>query len=437
MLFLYNVIQIALFIIVGPLLFVKAILTPKYRGRIMKRLGIGLVALPRRQSPASGKRLTRIWVHALSVGEVSSARPLVLALRQAMPEVELLFSATTRTGEALAQSSLAAEVDHFVVYPLDCLLSVQRALSCYQPDIFILVETDFWPNFLSALKQRRIPAILVNGRISETSFIWYRRFKPLFKTIFASFSFLAVQTTEDARKMFGLGVASDRVQAIGNLKYDSALPSMKADAVAFDRAQFGIPAAALLLVAGSTHPGEEEIILPVFRWLLEKNANLFLVIAPRNIERGAAVAALAANYGLTAQRRTESPAPIDPQVLVLDTIGELAGLYRLCDVAFVGGSLVRQGGHNPLESACFGKPVLFGPHMDDFSEIARDLLLIGGAFVVADAASLQSRLEILIADEQERLKVGSLALALVNSNQGVAGRHVELIRAVLAEAGVV
>lgn len=353
-----------------------------------------------------------------------------------MPEAVLLFSATTRTGEDLAVTTLAGAVDHFVPYPLDCLSSVRRSLNSLRPDLFILVETDFWPNFLQALQVRGIPALLVNGRVSEASFVWYQRFKPLFRTIFSSFRALAVQTAGDARKMIDLGVPVNRVQTIGNLKYDSALPTAPAVALAISRHSFGIPGNTPLLVAGSTHPGEEEILLAVHHSLLKEIPGLFLVIAPRNKERGAAVASLAAAQGLAVRCRTEPAGQIVPQILVLDTIGELAGLYGLCEVAFVGGSLVRNGGHNPLEPACFGKPVLFGPHMEDFAEIAGDLLTLGGAFLVTDRDSLLACLKILLQDEGKRRQAGSQALALVDRNRGVAGRHVELIQGILKETGL-
>ena len=436
MIVLYNIIQIVLLIIAGPFLLVKVLLTAKYRGRILQRLGIGLKALDESVGVHEGRRSPRIWIHALSVGEVSSARPLVIELRRVLPEAVILFSATTRTGEALALTTLAGVVDHFIPYPFDFLLSVRKSLDSLRPDIFILVETDFWPNFLRALQGRSISALLVNGRVSEASFVWYQRFMPLFQTIFSSFRILAVQTAGDSRKMIGLGVPGDRVKTIGNLKYDSALPTAQAEAVVLDRQGFGIPEKDLLLVAGSTHPGEEEIIFAACQALRKEVPHLFLVVAPRNTERGAAVAGLALAHGLAVHRRTDSLPCIVPQVLVLDTIGELAGLYGLCEVAFVGGSLVQAGGHNPLEPACYGKPVLFGPHMEDFAEIAGDLLTLGGAFMVTDRDSLQARLKNLLLDEDRRRQAGGRALALVDRNRGVAGRHAALILEILKEAGV-
>lgn len=428
MLILYNILQIVVLIVVGPLLFVKVILTPKYRGRIAKRLSFGLDYL----KPRLARRQPRFWIHALSVGEVLSSQALVKGLRQGFPEATLVFSATTRSGEGLSRKMLAEHVDVFVPFPLDFLPCVRRIINLVSPDLFILVETDFWPNILHEMRKRKVPCLLVNGRISLESFKRYKTFRPFFLPLFSSFSRLSMQTRTDVEKMVSLGVPSDRVSALGNLKYESLLPS-HADAQASPtRQDFGISEQALLIVAGSTHPGEEEKIFPVFKRLRESFSNLELVIAPRNVDRGEALVSLAGQHGLSARRRSR-PLHNDGPVLILDTLGELAKVYALCDAAFVGGSLVKEGGHNPLEPAFYGKPVIFGPHMEDFEEIAADLSLRGAAESVSSDLALHDALKKLLSDKSLRQERGRMAMQLVQENQGVTARHLELIETILHE----
>lgn len=424
--FFYNLFLTVGVIVFAPLLFVKVILTPKYRSRSMKRLGFALGQNP----GGSGSGRPRIWVHALSVGEVASSRNLVQELRRNYPQGLIIFSSATRSGESFARAVLQEHVDCFVPFPFDLLWSVKCLVSWVRPDLFVLVETDFWPNFLRELNRRDIPCLLVNGRASDSSLARYRRFRWLFKPLFNSFQALAMQTEQDASSMRQLGVDSARLAVLGNLKYDAALSGSGAKA-GLDRAVLHIPAQALVWVAGSTHRGEEEIIFDAFQELAQSCANLFLVVAPRNVGRGAEIAAMAARRGLLAVRRSLSGAG-EGSVLILDTLGELASVYDLCDVAFVGGSLVPERGHNPLEPAVHGKPVLFGPHMEDFAEISHDLLAVGGARQVHDAEELRAGLSLLLSDPAERERAGHQAQELIASRRGVTEAHLALIRTVLA-----
>ena len=424
--FFYNLILTVGVIVFAPLLFVKVILTPKYRSRSLKRLGFAFGEC----LGGSGPDRPRIWVHALSVGEVASARNLVQELRRNYPQGVILFSSATRTGESFARAVLQEHVDCFVPFPFDLLWSVKRLISWVRPDLFVLVETDFWPNFLTELNRRDIPCHLVNGRVSESSLARYRRFRWLFRPLFNSFQALAMQTEQDASSMRQLGVDPARLAVLGNLKYDAALSGSGAKA-GLDRVALQIPAQALVWVAGSTHRGEEEIIFAAFQELAQSCANLFLVVAPRNVERGGEIAAMAARRGLLACRRSLGGAG-EGSVLILDTLGELASVYDLCDVAFVGGSLVPQRGHNPLEPAVHGKPVLFGPHMEDFAEISRDLLAVGGARQVNNTEELRAELSLLLADPAERERAGRQAQELIAARRGVTEAHIVLIRSLLA-----
>jgi len=424
--FFYNLLVTVGVIVFAPLLFVKVILTAKYRSRSAKRLGFALGESP----GGSGADRPRIWVHALSVGEVASARNLVQELRRSYPRGVLVFSSATRAGEFFAHSILGEDVDYFVPFPFDLLWSVKRLVAWVRPDLFVLVETDFWPNFQRELNRRGIPSLLVNGRVSDSSLASYRRFRWLFSPLFNSFQALAMQTEQDALNMRQLGVDSGRLAVLGNLKYDAALSGGSVK-VGLDRAALQIPAQALVWVAGSTHRGEEEILFAAFQKLSQSCADLFLVLAPRNVEWGAELAAMAARHGLAAFRRSLGGAG-EGSVLILDTLGELASVYALCDVAFIGGSLVPQRGHNPLEPAVYGKPVLFGPSMEDFAEISRDLLAVGGARQVHDAEELCAELSLLLADPAERERAGRQARELIASRRGVTEAHIALIRRVLA-----
>jgi len=428
LLFFYNLLMIVGAIVFAPLIFVKVILTPKYRSRFARRMGIG-IACP----SVENRGAPRIWLHALSVGEAASARNLVRELRKEFPLCTIIFSASTSSGERFARELLRDHVDWFISFPFDLLWSVHRVVSLVQPDIFVLVETDFWPNFMEVLKKKKIPAVLVNGRMSEASLQRYRKFRWFFQRLFGSFAHLAMQTAQDAENLQMLGVAKERFSVLGNLKYDAALPGVDQENVV-DRAALHIPSDAVVLVAGSTHPGEEEILFRVFARLRSDFPDLFLVLAPRNIARGKELEDLAARHGMRAFCRSGA-AEGGESVLVLDTLGELAAVYSLCDAAFVGGSLVPERGHNPLEAAVFAKPVLFGPSMEDFSEIARDLRAAGGAIQVSDADELLNSFMLILGDVDFRQRTGVKAGEAVAGQRGAALKHIALLRKLLQEKG--
>jgi 3-deoxy-D-manno-octulosonic-acid transferase len=414
--FLYNTLQLLFLIFFWPLIGLAVVAKPKYRNRIPGRLGWGLRSIV--QSPMHGKKT--IWVHALSVGEVTSALPLVRGIRQTM-DVNLIFSVTTATGAQLAEKTIAPHVDRIVPFPVDILPVVDYFLGMMKPDLFILIETDFWPNLLTILHRKRIPSLLVNGRISRKSMHSYRRFGFFFRPLFLSFSALSMQTAVDRENMIDMGVPEERVLSLGNLKFDtSSLQGEKPVAV-------NLPSG-IRIVAGSTHRGEEGALLRAYSALKPHWQDLSLVIAPRDICRGKEIQGLAGSLGLTAALWTQGLRSALSDLLILDTIGELVGYYQTCDIAYVGGSLVEQGGHNPIEPAAVGVPVLFGPHMEDFAEIADDLLAAGGAIRVHDADSLLRSLESLVGDPGLRREKGIRASSFIKEKQGVISKHVELIR---------
>lgn len=421
MIILYNILQILLLPILLLPLTIVILLTPKYRLRTLQRLGVGL-------QPGTGKEEKKtIWVHATSVGEVTSALPLVSGLRQEMPEVHLVFSASSKTGAEVAEKLLQGKVDQFIPFPLDILPVINRFLRLIKPDLFILVETDFWPNIIARLQRHHIPTLLVNGRISEKSMQSYQRFSFFFRPLFASFHTLSMQTEKDRQNLITLGVAPDKIKTLGNLKLDTALYS------ASEKKQpisFNLPAYQHLFVAGSTHEGEEEILLQSYLQLKKEYPLLYLVIAPRDIGQGKTIQALAETMGLAANCRSQINAG-GKDLFILDTIGELNTIYSHADIAFVGGSLVKKGGHNPIEPAIFSIPVLYGPHMEDFSEISDKLLQAKGSIMVRDQKGLTDNLLALLKDNQLLQETGNAAHGCITEQQGVIERHITLMKEML------
>ncbi|GBE53428.1 3-deoxy-D-manno-octulosonic acid transferase [bacterium BMS3Bbin14] len=431
MIFVYNFLQI-LFLAIGfPLLVPLVLIRRKYRGRIMTRLGFGPAGTIAAPPPGRGKI---IWIHALSVGEVTSALPLVRGIRENLPTAVIIFSAATRTGMEVAEQYIRPFADQVVPAPLDLLFAVNRYIRTIRPDLFILVESDFWPNWLNQLRKHNIPAMLVNGRMSDRSFRLYRRCGFFFKPMFRCLTLLSMQTAEGAAQMRQLGLPGPRILSLGNLKYDTvpAAPETEDRQEARRQTAPNIIGDSIIWICGSTHRGEEEIILDAYAELKTGIDRLALIIAPRDIGRSREIMHLAETRGLRAGRRTatsERPG----RLLILDTIGELASFYRLARVAFIGGSLVARGGHNPLEAAAHGVPVLFGPHMEDFREIARDLVQCGGAITVSSEADLTRAVQRILGDDRVRASMAKAAAGLVAANAGVVARHLQEIESLLGK----
>ncbi len=416
---LYNSGQALVLLAFSPILLALALAIGKYRRRLPARLGFALGAkLPPRSATAR-----TFWLHALSVGEVTSALPLVLGIRRQFPADRLIVTVATESGEATARRLLADHVDQILAAPLDILPVLQRFIRHIQPDVYILVETDFWPNILACLGRRRIPMVLVNGRISPKSLAAYRRFAFFFRPMFRSFCQLSMQTAVDRENMIGLGVSADRVHTLGNLKYDTPTAARVGDSSLLEH----IPANRPIIVAGSTHAGEEDILLAAYRQV-RRVQDCYLLLVPRHPRRGEEIVGLAQNHQLVARRRSDpDQAPAD--LLVVDTFGELLDCYRQATLAFVGGSLVAAGGHNPIEAAVMAVPVLFGPHMEDFAEISRDLLAGGGAGQVTAADDLAEACQQLLADPDARKRMGTAAAAVVAARRGVVANHLQLLQA--------
>lgn len=367
----------------------------------------------------------RAWIHAVSVGESATAAPLVKAIHRRWPELGLVVSTITPTGARIVADRLGGIAAHRY-FPIDLPQAVGRTLDAARPRFFIAIETELWPNFLRALAARRVPAMIANGRISDRSFRRYLLVRQLMRHVLADVTVFAMQSDEDARRIVALGAPPGRVVVTGNLKSDAAPAADPPEAVWRDR--LGLAPEARLFVAGSTHRGEEEPVLDAFLGARARCPGLTLLLAPRHPERADEVEALIRARSLTAVRRTRLPAERAPgAVVLLDTVGELAGLYALAEVVFVGGSLVPVGGHNMLEPAMHGKPVLYGPHTSNFREGAAQLERTGGGLVVKDELELDRELTRLLEDRDLARRMGNAAREAFGAGQGAVAATLELI----------
>ncbi len=424
MYFIYNLLQLLFIVIFFPLIFIYVCSKEKYRDRIPSRLGFGL---KKRLGSDQEKPLT-IWLHALSVGEVTSAVPLIQGLRLEYPASKIVVSVTTKSGKEVADKLLTHLADSIINSPLDILPIVLKFNRIIRPDLYILVETDFWPNILQLFHHKKIPTILVNGRVSDHSMAGYQRLPFFFRPMFNTFRLLFMQTEHDKENMATLLGKSDNIHTFGNLKFDTPLLSISSDEVAAE--EFLLPAGKTFLIAGSTHPGEEQIFIECYSQLRKEYPELHLILAPRDHKRSKEIVSLASQHGMTCTRRSQYT-PKETDIYVLDTIGELVKCYALSSIGFVGGSLVKKGGHNPIEPAAMGIPVLFGPDMSDFREISESLLEAGGAHRVTDGKSLRRILSTLLDHPELRENQGEAAQNCVRSQCGVVSKHIDFIQQVL------
>lgn len=408
-------------------------------------LGVGLLAylpafLARRRRAGYGRDLAqrlgrlgdglppepRCWIHAVSVGESAAAVPLVEGIRRRWPELGIVVSTITPTGARIVAERLAGTAAHRY-FPIDLPGPVRRALDAARPRFFIAIETELWPNFLRSLARRRIPAMIANGRISDRSFRRYRWVRWLMRRVLADVSVFAMQTEEDARRIIALGAPPSRVVVTGNLKSD-LVPEPIGDDTSAWRERLRLGADARLWIAGSTHRGEEVVVLDAFLRARTRCPDLALLLAPRHPERAGEVEDLVRERGLAAARRSRLPADGAPgAVVILDTVGELAALYALAEVVFVGGSLVPVGGHNVLEPAMRGKPVLVGPHMSNFREGAELLQRSGGGLVVKDGPELERELTRLLEDRDLARRMGEAARQAFAGRQGAVSATLDLV----------
>ena len=422
---LYSFLLAVAFVFSAPFYLWKGRGTGKYLRTLADRMG----RMPDDMPPAGGPS---IWIHAVSVGEVLAARVLVQPLKARFPGHRVFVSTTTLTGNAVARDTVRG-ADGVFFAPFDFTGPVVRVLDRIDPVLLVLVETEIWPNLIHRARRRGARIAVVNGRISPRSFPRYRRVRTLLRHVLAEVDLFLMQGDAHRARMLEMGAPPERVHVVGNLKYDALGEPVTPASLRRALGQDG-PDPRPLWVAGSTVEGEEAAVLEAFTALRQRHPAVRLVIAPRHPERFATVADLVARTGLAGARRSLLPDGgwSGGDVLVLDTLGELAQVYPLATVVFVGGSLARAGGHNVLEPAVAGKAIIVGPHMDNFREIAAAFVAEDALVQVRDAAGLTDAVVRLFADAAARDALGSRAQRIVARNRGALDRTVDALAGLLA-----
>lgn len=424
---LYTVAIFAVFVLASPYFLYQALRYRKYVGSLPQRLGY----LPLSFNLDADDS---IWIHAVSVGEVLTARALVPELRARYPRLRLFVSTTTMTGQQVARTHLQ-DVDGIFFFPFDLTFIIRRTLRLVRPRLFVIMETELWPNLLRECRRQGIRTALVNGRISTRSYPRYKLVRFFFREVLADVDRFCMQGEESAQRIIEMGADPARVVITGSLKFDSV---QQPSVVTSGRGQhrvlryFKIKPGRHVVVAASTLKGEEDAVLEAFRPVQRAWPDALLVIAPRKPERFGEVVDLVRNSGLRVARRSDLPVDAEPphDVVVLDSIGELPHLFPVATAVFVGGSLVDWGGHNILEPAIHGKAILFGPHMQNFAEIARAFVEGQGAIQVASPREFGDQLFKVLSDPVLRARLGAAARALVEANRGAKTKTMDALAAI-------
>jgi 3-deoxy-D-manno-octulosonic-acid transferase len=431
---LYSTVSVLFVLAVSPYFLYQAIRYRKYIGSLRQRLGYLPVSFNLDGEPS-------IWLHAVSVGEALSARALIDELRTQYPRLRIFLSTTTMTGQQVAKTHVRG-VDDVFFFPFDLGFIVRRTLRIVRPQLFVVMETEIWPNLLRECRKRGVKTMLVNGRISTRSYPRYRLARPFFRRVLRDLDRACMQSDESARRLIDIGMDPARVTVTGSLKFDSLELPGHGESAATARGRyrvlrfFRVSEDRPVLIAASTLRGEEEPVLRAFARIKREHPTALLIIAPRKPERFRDAEALAIDAGFTVARRSELPVDAEPRtdVVILDTIGELAQIYRIATAVFVGGSLVEAGGHNILEPAVHGKPIVVGPHMSNFAEITQTFLENGAVEQVPDAGALEAALLGLLSDPVRRARLGAAARALVEANRGARGRSMAVVSELLPRA---
>ncbi len=421
MFILYDIINLVFILFYLPIF----ILRRKMHAGFSMRLGF----LPKKLSLNNP-----IWIHSVSVGETASIKQLVLELRKNYPNKKFAFSTVTSTGNKIAKT-IATKNDFVTYLPLDLSFIVHMVLNKIKPSVFIIAETEFWPNMLYALTLRKIPIIIVNGRISDKSFKGYYKVRFLLKPLLNKVSLFCTQTDLDAQRLLKLGVNPEIVKVTGNMKFDVKVNHINQNIVDEYKNKLGILKTHKVFVAGSTHALEEEILLQVYIKLLKCYPELKLIFVPRHPERSEEVKKIIDNYEFKTVKISnlvdKNRQIQDKEIFVLDTVGQLMNYYAIADVVFVGGSLVKTGGHNILEPAGLGKPVIFGPHMFNFKDICELFLENKAGIQVFNQEELMKAVQLLLTDVQKRQDFCVAASKLLEVNQGATLKNLDLIKGLL------
>ncbi len=426
--YLYNILLTFSLLLATPYVLFKCLVQKQFRKSLLQRMGFF--------QSSSSKRA--IWVHAASVGEVRCSIPLVKKIKKDFPHSKIILTTMTSTGNETAKTYLP-EADQFLFMPIDHPLVIRRVLEKIQPSLLLIAETELWPNLLRSCGKKGIPIVLFNGRISQKSFQRYLFFKFFFKQCLKYISCFLMQTEEDRTRIIEMGGEPQKAKTVGNLKFDQTLPSFTSEAMVGMSQSLGLRGNENILIAGSTHSGEEEILINLYKELKEIDPHLVLILAPRHLERLEEVEKILKKESLSWQRKTSflmKGGGCDQEqsrIILLDTMGELIGLYSLGTLVFVGGSLVPVGGHNPLEPLLFRKCVLFGPYMFNFLEISSRLIEMGGAIQVSGKEDLFAQTKRLFIDGARRQEIGEKGYQFLQNHQGATDRMLEEIRPFLKD----
>ncbi|MFH1080678.1 MAG: 3-deoxy-D-manno-octulosonic acid transferase [Pseudomonadota bacterium] len=428
MLVLYNILLTLVAALAVPYYGAKVLLTGKYRHSIGPKFGFN-----RRDLYEGMQGTPRIWMHAVSVGEVTAAAPIIAALRADFPGACLVLSTGTETGQDMARR-LVPEATVIIYYPLDIPFVVRKLIRMVRPDIFVLTETELWPNFLQACRGQGIKVVMVNGRLSPRSFNKYYHTRFFWKGILRGIDKMGVISEIDAGYARTIGMAPEKIHVLGNAKYDGLAakvsPALREETVS----RLNMAVAKRVLVAGSTHEGEETVILDVFRKLLAIYPDFRLILVPRHVERAGKVTNLVRQAGFDSLALTQidqGRTMQDEKVLVVNRIGELFKVYSLATVVYCGGSLVPKGGQNILEPAAWGKVVFYGPSMEDFRDEKILLEAAGAGIPVNDGPELADKMLELLRSPEVLASKGQAAGQVVAANSGASQRYAALIRNVL------
>ncbi|MDE0405859.1 MAG: 3-deoxy-D-manno-octulosonic acid transferase [Nitrospira sp.] len=421
---LYNVLLILAF----PLILCALLLKKRCRSGLLQRIGW---VVPR----GWDSQQDVLWIHAVSLGEVSAIVPFVTTLHHRYPAVKIIVSTVTETGREAVRQRLTGIATHCFL-PLDYPWIVNRFITSLNPIGFLVVETELWPNLLRELARRGVPSVILNGRLSSRSFLRYRWIRPFMRQVLSTVSLGLLQSVRDEQRFLKLGASPDRMRHTGNMKFDLTMNGIYSSRTPIHRSTFGLSEDERLLIAGSTHPVEEEILLESYRAVSRAFPNAVLVLAPRHIERSDALAETIRAFGFPVVRRSRLPETghqetVGPRVIILDTQGELAHAYGSAYMAFVGGTLVPVGGHNLLEPAAWGKPVYFGPHTDHCQEIADLLVESGGGIRVNNGQGLTETLMKGMQSQDWVSQIGLRARKVIDDNQGVVERNVSMVEQVV------
>lgn len=423
MIVFYKIVTNIILIAVIPFLPFIYLFSEKRKANLLPRLGFN-TGFKKRQP---GEK--RIWIHALSVGEVISAVPFVKALKERHNDFNIVFTVSTKTGFDMAEQLFKTGVvfkkevvpGNIVVgyFPFDFGFCVARISKQIEADAVVLVETDLWPNFLYKMHQDRIPVILINARLSERSLKGYLFFKNFSLLFFSLLTHIMAQSSLDKKRFQAMGVDGEKISVVGNIKFDQPIIDMDLNHIKQMKKCFGIQKGVKVFIAGSTHEGEDKILCKVYKNLKRNFPELLMILAPRDPKQCGKILSYFLSENLNVILMSDmDKTDENSDIILIDTMGELSKLYAVCDVAFIGGSMVRQGGHNPLEPAAFAKPILFGDDMSDFLLVAKMLTDNKGSKIVKSEIQLQQELEIILKDNQLQKYMGNKNFEIFSKNSG-------------------